>query len=179
MKSDYSQNAELMSLEELSQEVARLLSDSESNYSVSVMTKDQRVSSVPDARTIRYYTTLGLLDRPFIDGRQARYGQRHVLQLLAVKAMQSLQVPLARIQEKLYGLTESELKSLLDSIASSNKERKHSQVTMPVASVYRELILEPGLKLTVADGYRSSLSVEALRERIEIALKVLSNATEN
>ncbi len=141
--------------------------------------RDQRVSSLPDARTIRYYTTLGLLDRPFIDGRQARYGQRHVLQLLAVKALQSMQFPLARVQEKLYGLTESELKSLLQSIASSNKERKHSQAAMPAAIVYREIILEPGLKLTVADGYKSNLSIEALRERIEIALKVLSNATEN
>ncbi len=141
--------------------------------------RDQRVSSLPDARTIRYYTTLGLLDRPFIDGRQARYGQRHVLQLLAVKALQNMQFPLARVQEKLYGLTESELKSLLQSIASSNKERKHSQAAMPVASIYREIILEPGLKLTVADGYKSNLSIEALRERIEIALKVLSNATEN
>jgi DNA-binding transcriptional MerR regulator len=141
--------------------------------------KDQRVSSLPDARTIRYYTTLGLLDRPFIDGRQARYSQRHVLQLLAVKALQSMQFPLARVQEKLYGLTESELKSLLQSIASSNKERKQTQAAMPVSSLYREIILEPGLKLTVADGYKSNLSVEALRERIEIALKVLSNATEN
>jgi DNA-binding transcriptional MerR regulator len=134
---------------------------------------------LPDARTIRYYTTLGLLDRPFIDGRQARYSQRHVLQLLAVKALQSMQFPLARVQEKLYGLTESELKSLLQSIASSNKERKQTQAAMPVSSLYREIILEPGLKLTVADGYKSNLSVEALRERIEIALKVLSNATEN
>ena len=178
MKSEYSQNAELMSLEELSQEVARLLN--EAGFGVSDgLTRDQRVSSLPDARTIRYYTTLGLLDRPLIDGRQARYGKRHVLQLLTVKALQSMQLPLARIQEKLYGLTESELKSLLESITSSNKERKHSQATMQVASVYRELILEPGLKLTVADGYRSNLSVEALRERIEIALRVLSNATEN
>ncbi|MBP6744145.1 MerR family transcriptional regulator [bacterium] len=177
MNTEYSKNPELMSLEQLSQEVARLL---QAEYGISdSAARDQRVSSLPDARTIRYYTTLGLLDRPFIDGRQARYGQRHVLQLLAVKALQSMQFPLARVQEKLYGLTESELKSLLQSIASSNKERKHSQAAMPAAIVYREIILEPGLKLTVADGYKSNLSIEALRERIEIALKVLSNATEN
>ena len=151
----------------------------QAEYGVSDGSKDQRVSSLPDARTIRYYTTLGLLDRPFIDGRQARYGQRHVLQLLAVKALQSMQLSLARVQEKLYGLTESELKALLQSIAISYKERKGSQAAMPVASVYREIILEPGLKVTVADGYKSNLTVEALRERIEIALKVLSNATEN
>jgi DNA-binding transcriptional MerR regulator len=176
MNVEQSKNHDLMSLEQLSQEVARLL---RSEYGVGENSKDQRVSSLPDARTIRYYTTLGLLDRPFIDGRQARYGQRHVLQLLAIKALQGMQLSLARVQEKLYGLTESELKALLQSIAISYNERKQSQAAMPVASLYREIILEPGLKLSVADGYRSNLSVDALRERIEIALKVLSNATEN
>ena len=176
MNVEQSKNHDLMSLEQLSQEVARLL---RSEYGVGENSKDQRVSSLPDARTIRYYTTLGALDRPFIDGRQARYGQRHVLQLLAIKALQGMQLSLARVQEKLYGLTESELKALLQSIAISYSERKQSQAAMPVASLYREIILEPGLKLSVADGYRSNLSVDALRERIEIALKVLSNATEN
>ena len=40
---------------------------------------DGRVAPVPDARTVRYYTTLGLVDRPRIVDREARYGQRHVL----------------------------------------------------------------------------------------------------
>ncbi|HMY53348.1 MAG TPA: hypothetical protein PK671_10365, partial [Candidatus Obscuribacter sp.] len=38
---------------------------------------DNRVSPVPDARTTRYYTSIGLLDRPLIVGRQARYTERH------------------------------------------------------------------------------------------------------
>jgi len=43
-----------------------------------------RVREVPDKRTIRYYTTLGLLDRPAeYRGRVAYYGRRHVLQLVA------------------------------------------------------------------------------------------------
>ncbi|HWT85302.1 MAG TPA: MerR family transcriptional regulator, partial [Myxococcales bacterium] len=50
---------------------------------------DGRVSAAPDSRTVRYYTTLGLLDRPTIEARQARYGERHLLQLLAIKALQA------------------------------------------------------------------------------------------
>ena len=49
-----------------------------------------RVRDVPDLRTIRYYTTLGLLDRPAaMRGRTALYGPRHLLQLVAIKRLQA------------------------------------------------------------------------------------------
>ena len=32
-------------------------------------TRDGRVSALPDARTVRYYTSLGLVDRPRTRGR--------------------------------------------------------------------------------------------------------------
>src|SRR5205823_13215113 len=41
-----------------------------------------RVRDVPDRRTVRFYTTLGLIDRPAaLRGRTALYGRRHLLQL--------------------------------------------------------------------------------------------------
>src|SRR5215467_3993075 len=70
---------------------------------------DGRISAAPDPRTVRYYTTLGLLDRPEIVEREARYGRRHVLQLCAIKAMQAAGSPLAEIQTRLYSKTDSEL----------------------------------------------------------------------
>ena len=51
-----------------------------------------RVRDVPDGRTIRYYTTLGLVDRPVAvpgKGRTAFYGRRHLLQLVAIKRLQA------------------------------------------------------------------------------------------
>ena len=49
-----------------------------------------RVRSLPDLRTIRYYTTLGLLDPPAeMRGRKAFYGRRHLVQLAAIKRLQS------------------------------------------------------------------------------------------
>ena len=37
-----------------------------------------QIREVPDARSIRYYTTLGLIDRPGeMRGRTALYGKRH------------------------------------------------------------------------------------------------------
>lgn len=57
-----------------------------------------QVRAVPDERNIRYYTTLGLLDRPLaMRGRTALYGVRHVAQVVAIKRMQAAGKSLAQI----------------------------------------------------------------------------------
>ena len=72
-----------------------------------------RVRDVPDRRTIRYYTTLGLIDRPAaMRGRTALYGIRHVWQLAAVKRLQSQGLSLAEVQERLVGRTDAALRAL-------------------------------------------------------------------
>jgi DNA-binding transcriptional MerR regulator len=69
-----------------------------------------RVRETPDKRTIRYYTTLGLLDRPVeFRGRTAYYGRRHVLQLAAIKRMQAKGMSLVQIQEALAGADDRRL----------------------------------------------------------------------
>ncbi len=70
-----------------------------------------RVRPVPDRRTIRYYTTLGLLDRPAqMRGRVAYYGPRHVLQLAAIKQLQSQGATLQQVQQELAGADEERLR---------------------------------------------------------------------
>ncbi len=74
---------------------------------------NNRVREVPDRRTIRYYTTLGLLDRPAeMRGRTALYGRRHLLQLVAIKRLQARGLSLAAIQEQLVGLSDAALRRL-------------------------------------------------------------------
>ena len=52
-------------------------------------TRSGRVRDLPDARTIRWYQTLGLVDRPaHFRGRTALFGRRHLLQLAAIKKLQ-------------------------------------------------------------------------------------------
>jgi DNA-binding transcriptional MerR regulator len=69
-----------------------------------------RVRDVPDRRTIRYYTTLGLIDRPAeMRGRVALYGRRHLLQIVGIKKFQALGRSLAEIQQALTGRTDMEL----------------------------------------------------------------------
>ena len=50
--------------------------------------KNGQVRAVPDERTVRYYVTLGLLDRPSATrGRTALYGSRHAAQVVAIKRL--------------------------------------------------------------------------------------------
>lgn len=73
----------------------------------------KRVRWEPTPRLIRYYTTLGLVDRPFgVRGHTVYYGPRHLLQLLAIKALQLAGEPLSAIQERLQGLPDSMLQRL-------------------------------------------------------------------
>src|SRR5918995_2599961 len=69
-----------------------------------------RVRAVPDRRAIRWYTTIGLIDRPVAHrGRTALYGPRHLLQLVAVKRLQAKGLPLVAIQQELAGATDAQL----------------------------------------------------------------------
>src|ERR1700759_1739826 len=69
-----------------------------------------RVRDVPDRRTIRYYTTLGLIDRPAeMRGRTALYGRRHLLQLVAIKKLQARGQSLVEVQRTLTGQSDQAL----------------------------------------------------------------------
>lgn len=71
-----------------------------------------QVSEVPNARTIRYYTTIGLLDRPRSSGRTAMYRRRHLEQLVAIKRLQARGLTLVQVQERLLGLDDAALTAL-------------------------------------------------------------------
>jgi len=55
------------------------------------------------ARTVRYYVQQGLVDRPVGETRAARYGARHLEQLLQIRKWSSAGVSLERIRELLHG----------------------------------------------------------------------------
>jgi hypothetical protein len=76
-----------------------------------VEARNGQVRDRPDTRTIRYYATLGLVDRPAeMSGRTALYGDRHLLQVLAVKALQAHGASLAEVQRSLVGASAAELR---------------------------------------------------------------------
>jgi DNA-binding transcriptional MerR regulator len=91
-----------------------------------------RVRDVPDLRTIRYYTTLGLLDRPAaMRGRTALYGRRHLFQVVAIKRLQARGLSLAEVQERVVGLSAAALRRLA---AAEAAEPPASQPPSPPVS---------------------------------------------
>ena len=71
---------------------------------------NNRVRDLPDRRAVRWYTTIGLVDRPLgMRGRAALYGPRHLLQLVALKRRQAQGRALAEIQAELAGAGDAAL----------------------------------------------------------------------
>jgi DNA-binding transcriptional MerR regulator len=129
---------------------------------------DGRVSRAADPRTVRYYQSLGILDRPLsYEGHKARYGPRHLLQLLAVKALQRYRLPLAEIQTRLYGRSDAELEALLASVP-----RPSAAPTVPVSTV-REVVLAPGIKVVADEGFLAGEDPERLVAVFRAALAAL------
>jgi DNA-binding transcriptional MerR regulator len=156
-----------VTLDELANEVQTMLGEK----GLLEAQADGRISSAPDPRTVRYYTTLGLLDRPEIVEREARYARRHVLQLCAIKAMQAAGSPLAEIQTRLYSKTDSELEAL---IASVSKTRRQQPMQVRALN-WREVTIEPGLKILVEQGWTPRMSEAALEDRIRAVLAALKS----
>jgi DNA-binding transcriptional MerR regulator len=61
---------------------------------------------------IRWYTTIGLVDRPVMQGRTALYGTRHLAQIVAVKRRQAEGLSLADIQGELAGAPDDTLRRI-------------------------------------------------------------------
>lgn len=60
-------------------------------------------------RNVRYYRTLALLDGPE-DGLRGNYGEKHFLQLVAIRLLQTQGLPLRRIQQLLMGRSLADLR---------------------------------------------------------------------
>ena len=97
----------LWTIDELNEQVALALSVGYDG------TASGRVRDVPDLRTIRYYSTIGVLDKPAeMRGRKAFYNRRHLLQIVAIKRLQASGMSLAEVQQRLLGLSDRALEPL-------------------------------------------------------------------
>ncbi|MGP4093136.1 MerR family transcriptional regulator [Nonomuraea sp. KM90] len=98
--------SETWTIGELAEHAGRLLRDG------APPPANGRVRDVPGERLIRWYTTIGLVDPPLTRrGRIARYGRRHLLQLVAVKRLQATGRSIAEIQAMLAGATDRMLET--------------------------------------------------------------------
>ena len=73
-----------------------------------------KVMEIPSERTIRYYISAGLIDRPLrYEGTRALYGFRHFLQALSIKALQARYFPLRKVRSVISNRTDVELEGVL------------------------------------------------------------------
>jgi DNA-binding transcriptional MerR regulator len=64
-------------------------------------------------RSLRFYRTIGLLDSPDSGGGRG-YGEKHLLQLIALRLLQGRGLPLRRIRELLQSRSLDELRRIRD-----------------------------------------------------------------
>lgn len=146
--------------------------------------RDGRVREVPDPRTVRYYTTLGLIDRPAMRGRTGYYGERHLLQLLAIKRLQAHGLPLAQVQARLLGLTTPELRKLValpDRMFAREAEKEEKAEPRRDAESFWQTLPAPVAKATptmqgVRIGEGVTLLVEATRPLREDDVTAINRA---
>ena len=178
---------ELWTLDELVAKAAELLSVA------SVGQGSGRVRETPDRRTVRYYTTLGLLDRPTeFRGRVGLYGTRQLWQLMAIKRLQSRGEPLGEIQQRLLNATDAELRRIAapsrhvpDSSRRESPrakafwleepEERSPEDASPPSSTFTGLALGPGVTVTLSSARRplGPEDLEALSAAAAPLLKVL------
>ena len=130
-----------------------------------VHAEDGRVGATLDERTLRYYQTLGLLDRPLrYEGRQAVYGFRHLLQAVSVRLLQARGHSLAQIQSALAGV---DTPALEEALRSALPEAGSSAQLPPAPPAPRPLLaaeVAPGV--TVLLDPRHAARAEAIFARI-------------
>jgi DNA-binding transcriptional MerR regulator len=128
--------------------------------------KSARVQERPDVRTIRYYASLGLLDKPlYFQGRTAFYGERHVAQLVAIKRLQAQQLSLQEIQHRILGLSDEAIYQLAGLAMSKPAApvRKRHWTALPIP-LPEELPLEVKQTLRLTLSPTVSLTIEGLSQ---------------
>jgi DNA-binding transcriptional MerR regulator len=142
----------LWTLHELGRQVEEALA---ANYPGA---RNGRIRAVPDSRTIRYYTTLGLIDRPAaMRGRTALYSQRHLHQLVAIKQLQARGLSLTEIQQVLTGLSEQDLAQL---VPLPERSLTPSRTVASRATFWRAPLPEEEVEQTLEAG-SSTLQISA------------------
>lgn len=99
-------------------------------------------------RTVRYYMQIGLADRPDGETRAARYGTRHLEQLLQIRRWTQAGLSLERIRELLSG----------KDAAVPERPRRAGSI-----EVWSHLVVADGVEVNLEPG-RAGLSPEQVRQ---------------
>lgn len=138
--------------------------------------KSQRVSDSLGLRSMRHYQTLGCIDAPVREGREARYGFRHYLQALLVRKMLWQRVPSEKMAQILSSKTISEYKNLLlqgIELVVKPTTGDSSPAFVAGTETWKRLRISEGVELHLNQetGRLAPKSIPVLLEKIEAALR--------
>lgn len=169
---------------------------------VLVLPGSSRAKEAITGRTVRYYTSEGLLDPPEKDWREARYTGRHLLQLLVARKLLAQGHTLRTIAPELRRMGNLELLELLQrpaqvvlQPASSNPALEYlQQIRLPAqpppspaprssaasSETLRRVRVKDGLELLVEENHplpQSPAEWQTLLEEIRKALETLASSS--
>jgi DNA-binding transcriptional MerR regulator len=138
--------------------------------------KSGRVSENLSLRAMRYYQTLGCIDAPVREGREAHYGFRHYLQALLVRKMLWQRVPASTMAELLPGRTTDEYKNLLledIQLIAKPGSTQSPRSSIEASETWRRLRVCDGIELHLGEKIAriDGKSIPAILEKIEAALR--------
>src|SRR5687768_1130883 len=115
--------------------------------------------AAPSARSVRFYVSSGLLDRPEGTGTAATYNYRHLLQLLAIKSRQREGQRLETVKREMKQLTGDLLErrvaqSLAPALATSADATVRRDEEGP--AVWRRIPVADGIELHVREDSPAS-----------------------
>jgi DNA-binding transcriptional MerR regulator len=136
--------AESFSLEELSRRINAWCAEHE------IAPASGQAGEVVSERNVRYYRTLGLIDAP----EGGEYGEKHLLQLTAVRLLQAQGLPLRRIRELVYGRSLPELREIRRrGLLEAGRASAAVRVSMPVSDeLWRAIPLDEDFLLMSRRG---------------------------
>ena len=112
-------------------------------------------------RTVRYYVQIGVVDRPEGETRAARYGAKHLEQLLLIKKWTAAGVSLDRIRELLQG----------EQAPIPPRPRAVGSV-----EVMSHLTVADGIEMVIEPG-RAGLSPEQVRQFVKGVMEVFKQVS--
>ncbi|MBI2795437.1 MAG: MerR family transcriptional regulator [Gemmatimonadetes bacterium] len=132
--------------------------------------------AAPSARSVRFYVSIGLLDRPEGAGTAATYGYKHLLQLLAIKVRQREGQTLDVIKAEMRDVTGDALErrvatALAASLGAIAPAAGVSEDTGD-APAWRRLVVADGIEVHVRTDSPAARddALVAIRESVRSAL---------
>jgi DNA-binding transcriptional MerR regulator len=122
-----------------------------------------QAGEVVTERNIRFYRTSGLLDAPEGGGGHG-FGEKHLLQLIAIRLLQAQGLPLRRIRELLYGRSLTDLRQIQRRGLAERRRSGPGSIALPPSGgeeVWRVIPLDDDFSLISRRGSTLSAAQRA------------------